>query len=119
MQPFLIVCGQIQAENLVAMRTCPRFPVVAPVIFRWREEDGTCKEGTGSSRDISKSGIFVHCPVPLPPGTEISLEVQLSKLDTAKTPGVRLNAPGRVVRVAGRGERSGFGASATFTLPEE
>jgi hypothetical protein len=89
------------------------------VIFRWNDEDGTCKEGSGSSRDISKSGIFILSPVSLAPGTEIFLEVHLPKLDTARTPGVRLNAPGRVVRVAGRGESLGFAASASFTLPEE
>ena len=101
------------------MRRYPRFPVAAPVVFRWNDENGTCKEGSGSSRDISKAGIFILSPVSLVPGTEIFLEVHLPKLDTARKPGVRLDAAGRVVRVAGRGESSGFAASATFTLPEE
>jgi len=101
------------------MRSCPRFRVAAPVSFRWKDEDGTCQESSGSSRDISKSGSFVHSPVSLLPGTEIFLEVHLPMLDSNRTTGVRLNAPGRVVRVAGQGESSGFAASATFTLPEE
>jgi PilZ domain-containing protein len=109
----------MQVESLVLMRRCPRFPVAAPVIFRWKDEDGTCQESSGSSRDISKSGIFICSPVSLLPGTEVFLEVHLPMLDPARTPGVRLNAPGRVVRVAGREESSGFAASATFTLPEE
>jgi hypothetical protein len=85
------------------------------VRIRWCNAEAE-REISGYTRDISRSGVFVDsqsCPTV---GDEVQVEVRLAGLRVAGGFELRLRAAGRVVRLAGSGEESGFAAQAEFRL---
>jgi hypothetical protein len=97
-------------------RAHARFQLEVPVSIRWSEA-GAEREVLGRTRDIAESGVFVLCPVTPAVGDEVWLEVQLPDLNEPGGSGLRISSPGKVVRLAGPGEKSGFAAQAKFALP--
>jgi hypothetical protein len=79
-------------------RTTIRFPLQASVVFWWRDETGTCRQGEGHSRDVSESGAFViavDCP---PPGASVGLRMFVEAFPDG-TRAMRMEVEGRVLRV--------------------
>jgi type II secretory pathway component PulK len=97
----------------VERRKLHRFLLRVPVIFRWNDEQAQRREGSGIARDISAAGVFVLTKVYPPPGATIELEVLLPPLRGAAQ-GLRLNAPGTVLRVIEAGEQQGFASTSDF-----
>jgi hypothetical protein len=99
--------------DAVQPRKAVRFQMLVPVVFRWVDEQGVTQRGAGFTRDISVAGLFVYSATPPPADAVVELEVVLP-LNQGTGQGSRLRAPGRVVRVEGSGERSGFAAMSDF-----
>jgi hypothetical protein len=95
-----------------------RFKLRAPVIFRWRDQSGRRKERVGYTRDISISGAFVICSTPPPLGTAVQLEIHLPPLERDTLQHLNLEVKGKVVRVMGTNQMSGFAAIGSFALHE-
>ena len=96
-------------------RKAIRYPVHAPVLFRWTDAEGVGLQGGGFSRDISTGGLFVCCDRLPPVKTVLHLEVLLSLVE-APSPGLWLRGQGEVVRVEGRENQPGFAAKAHLDL---
>jgi len=73
-------------------RSAPRFP------FQWPVE---LKNGSGKTRDISASGMYLESDVPVEQGEQLRFSVLLSQQDGASR---CLQCEGRAVRVERRGE---------------
>jgi PilZ domain len=75
-----------------------RYPLRAPVTFRWIGSDGLAHEGKGNSRDISESGAYIVTRNSPPVNAGVMLEIRfpyLPELDRFH----RIEMDGRVVRV--------------------
>jgi hypothetical protein len=75
-----------------------RYPLRAPVTFRWIGRDGVAHEGKGNSRDISESGAYIVTRSSPPLNADVMLEIRfpyLPELDRFH----RIEMEGRVVRV--------------------
>jgi PilZ domain len=91
-------------------RNYMRYPVEAPVFFRWKDAGGNEHQGEGTSRDISEAGAFVLTAVSPPPGADIELRISFPAVPDAMT-AVPMQIDGRVLRVeeiAAGGEIGGF-----------
>lgn len=64
----------------------------------WTDERGLRQSAKGVTRDISAGGVFVEADTPPPVGLPVRLEIVLPPLRVG-TPGIRLLAEGRVLRV--------------------
>lgn len=95
-------------------RSHTRYPVRAPVIFQWQDEQGGEQQGGGFTRDISTGGVYVLCSPAPAPGSALRLEVMLPPIHP-EARDVRLQADGRVTRV----EAGGFAALSDLGLPED
>jgi hypothetical protein len=102
----------------VEHRAVVRFPLHLPVIFRWNDQPMMKKERLGRTRDLSVSGLFVLCPAPPSVGTLVDVEVRLPSFEGGKTQRLRLDGRGKVVRISGPKEPSGFAATSAFVLHE-
>jgi PilZ domain-containing protein len=91
-------------------RKAIRFPLQAPVVFWWTDENGNHQQGEGRSRDISESGTFVHAASCPPLGASVGLRVSL-EVAAGATETLPIEFDGhvlRVERVNAGGESSGF-----------
>jgi hypothetical protein len=83
-------------EQLVELRRFRRYYVQAPVLFSWKNADGSLQSAEGMTRDISMQAVFVltrKCPRR---GDQVRIDIVLPSL--RKTPGVRLHGDGVVLR---------------------
>ncbi len=97
----------------VERRKAARFLLRVPVIFKWNDERGQSHEGTGFSRDVSTSGIFVMTDIRTPFGVAIELDVLLPPLQDSGT-SLRLSAAGIVLRVTDAEGPRGFASTSDF-----
>jgi hypothetical protein len=88
-----------------------RYPVKAPVSFRWKDENGNQRQGEGTSRDVSETGTFVFAPGCPPVGADVALKIFLVAMPGA-TKMVRVEVDGRVLRV----EQATAAASSGFAV---
>jgi hypothetical protein len=95
-----------------------RFRLHLAVVFRWNDRLRMKRERLGYTQDLSTSGLFVLCSAPLPVGTVVDLEVHLPPLEEDKSDCLQLEGTGKVVRVGGPKEPSGFAAISDFVLHE-
>jgi PilZ domain-containing protein len=102
----------------VEQRRAVRFSLTAQVIYRWDDQSLQNQESIGRTRDISILGVFVVCQAPPPVGTPVSLEIHLPALEWNALQLLKLKTEGRVTRVTGSDEDSGFAASGRFELHE-
>jgi len=75
-----------------------RYPLRAPVTFKWIGRDGAVHEGKGNSRDISEGGAYIVTRSSPPIGAGVLLEIRfphLPELDRFH----RIEMDGHVVRV--------------------
>jgi len=101
------------------LRKHPRFKLEVPVVFSWREPNGSRRRARGYTRDLSPGGMFLITPRTPPIGTTIGLDAFLPPLSEAAG-SWRIASKGRVVRVeanAKKGVPGGFAAvSQRFAL---
>ena len=85
-----------------------RFPLPAPVVFWWTDENGNHQQSEGRSRDISESGTFVLAAVCPPLGASVGLRISLEAVPDA-TKILPIEFDGHVLRVerANAGSESG------------
>ena len=77
-------------------RDCERYVFDLPIHAAWKDAAGETKKETGSTRDISSSGVFMICKNLIDKGCEINLQIDLPALaENAKS---RLSVRGKVVR---------------------
>jgi hypothetical protein len=91
-----------------------RYPVAAPVLFRWKDAEGNERKGKGTSRDISETGAFVLTRVSPPRGADIELRISFVSLPNATT-AVRMKLGGQVLRVEQTTAGKGLGGFAVLT----
>jgi hypothetical protein len=87
-----------------------RFPLQAPVVFWWTDENGNHQQSEGRSRDISESGTFVHAGSCPPLGASVELRISLEPAAGA-TETLPIEFDGHVLRVeevSARNENRGF-----------
>jgi hypothetical protein len=92
-------------------RTYERSDVSAPVKFGWDLSDGTQRQGTGITRDLSAGGLFVMTDDLPPVGTTIHFEVDLA---TSRLGSTTIRAKGLVNRIEttrSAGQVGGFAIS--------
>ena len=103
------------------LRHATRYPLAAPVTFRWPTSQGWVRAGQGTTRDISSDGVMVAAGACPPVGVHIQLTVFLPRRE-ASGHAVKLHGEGIVVRVQScesmpLSERtSGFAASVQFAV---
>ena len=87
-----------------------RFPLQAPVVFWWTDENGNHQQSEGRSRDISESGTFVLAAVCPPLGASVGLRISLEAVpDATKILPIEFDGHVlRVERVSAGSESSGF-----------
>lgn len=80
----------------IERRDCERYVFDLPIHAAWKDAAGETKKETGSTRDISSSGVFIICKNLIDRGCEIDLQIDLPALaENAKS---RVSVRGRVVR---------------------
>jgi hypothetical protein len=98
-----------------------RYPLETRVCFRWKDKDGTQRQGEGTSRDLSETGTFVLARACPPVGSQIELRISLAALPSAAS-ALRVELEGRVLRVeksfAGKGSGGFAVATNEVTLRE-
>jgi hypothetical protein len=106
--------------NSVRQRKAVRFNLNLPVIVRWNDRRSKKLERLGHTRDLSTSDLFVLCAAPPLVGTIVELEVSVPSLHAFPFEVLVMEGKGRVVRIGGTGEASGFAATTTndFVLHE-
>lgn len=87
----------------------------APAEFHWIRSDGTPAVGTGRTRDVSTSGIFIEAIARPTFGSRITCEILLPPANVTAQP-LRIEATGNVVRHESADERVGGFAVATDAL---
>jgi len=97
-------------EQATEQRSCRRFELVSPVLFRWH--GASEHHGVGCCTNLGLGGIFViatECPAK---GTQVCLEVLIRAFDPVG--GLGLKCSGHVVRIQACGDVSGFAVSGRF-----
>jgi hypothetical protein len=79
-------------------RKAMRYPVKAPVLFRWKDAQGNEHQGEGTSRDISETGAYVLTALSPPLGADIDLRISFMALPNATTT-EPVQLDGKVLRV--------------------
>jgi hypothetical protein len=101
---------KVRVNFISGGRKTIRFPLQAPVVFWWTDENGTHQQGEGRSRDISESGAFVFAAACPPLGASVGLRIWLEGAHDG-TETVPIEVDGLVRRVEqsdARNESSGF-----------
>jgi len=80
------------------LRKYPRFKLEVPVVFSWREPNGSRRRARGYTRDLSPGGMFLITPRMPPVGSSVGMDAYLPPLSEAAG-SWRIVSQGRVVRV--------------------
>lgn len=100
-------------NNRVERRRHTRYPLQIRTVFAWNGQGKNRNQESGFTRDISIDGLFVLSPLPLPLGTDVSLEISFPAIEPG-TPGLRLTFDGVVIRVVKSSEDAGFAVTGIF-----
>jgi hypothetical protein len=82
------------------------------------DRTGKNQRGVGRTLNISIAGVFVVCSLPPEEGREVDLEIHLPPLTHGALQNLKLETKGKVTRVSGIDQKSGFAASSQFELHE-
>jgi hypothetical protein len=101
------------------LRKSPRYQLELGVAFMWVGTGGDDLMGTGDTRDISASGMFVlsvDCP---PRDTQLNCEVTVPRSRSAGS--LQIKTEGRVIRVEPGTDRSrcGFAVSGNMQVGDQ
>lgn len=90
------------------LRRFARFKLEVPVLFSWRDENGSRRRARGYTRDLSPGGMYLISPRCPPLGAVVGLDAFLPPLSESAPPW-RMHSHGRVVRLerSPRGEGPG------------
>jgi hypothetical protein len=91
-------------------RTAPRIFSTLPIGFEWDTEDGQIRRARGTTRDVSRGGVYGYVEHPLTPALDVRFEVVFSGELTAADP-LKLWCSGRILRSEILGRRFGVAAS--------
>jgi hypothetical protein len=91
-------------------RTAPRVFSTLPISFEWDTDDGQIRRARGTTRDVSRRGIYGYIEHPLTPALDVRFEVVFSGELTAADP-LKLWCSGRILRSEILGRRFGVAAS--------
>ena len=95
----MILLDAYHSMTKTERRDCERYVFDLPIHAAWKDAAGETKKETGSTRDISSSGVFMICKNLIDKGREINLQIDLPALaENAKS---RLSVRGKVVRNIG------------------
>jgi hypothetical protein len=86
--------------SIANRRVQVRYPLKLPVIFHWKDNDGTEHTGGGFTCDVALDGALIfssRCP---PMGTAIRIEVLIPAPDNGAE--IRVECVGKVARVEDR-----------------
>ena len=112
MQTLITECGQ-QCGVLPALRKSHRYTIAAKVWFSWQTEDGRWREGEGTTREMSGSGLFILTDTLPEAGASIRVTVVMPAMKVIQP--VTFHGYGKVVRVESEaGRLFGFAAAVTF-----
>ncbi len=96
-------------NEVMSEMTNEYFPVKTPARFLWQQTDGSWREARGTTRDISRFGVFLSTDTVPSPGTQIQVIVNLPASDRRDLNG-QLYGKGVTVR----SEDEGFAAEILF-----
>jgi hypothetical protein len=91
-------------------RGTPRVFTTLPISFEWDTEEGHIRRARGSTRDVSRGGIYSYVEHPLTPALDVRFEVVFSGELTAADP-LKLWCSGPILRSEILGRRFGVAAS--------
>ena len=95
-------------------RSSQRFALRGDAKFQWRSGKGEWQEGSGTSRNLGRDGVFVESTVSPAVDSEVRMVVTFDG-DKSKEMGVRLCGTGSVRHVyRGPEGESGYGARVNF-----
>lgn len=92
------------------------YPINTTARFLWQDRDGAMRMGIGTTRDISRKGVWISAYSVPAPGTEVQVIVDLPSLQGGCASG-RFMGKGVAVRVEhANGRTSGFAAEVRFQI---
>jgi len=91
-------------------RETPRVTTGVPISLEWRTEGGEIRRVRGTTRDITRSGVYCFVEEPLAPGLPVGFDVIFPGELTAGDP-LKLRCQGRILRSESWGRRFGVVAS--------
>ena len=95
----------------VEHRHASRFEVHVPIIFEWRDQSTTSRQGIGFTRDMSRYGVFAWCEEECPPRhSEITMVLLFPGIGPEAKPW-QMRSTGRVLRVHDAQQGKGFAAT--------
>jgi c-di-GMP-binding flagellar brake protein YcgR len=94
----------------IERRKALRIPTVLPICFEWRSAEKEIRHTRGSTRDISRFGVYCFLEDPLSPGLHVDFDVVFPRELTATDP-MRLWCGGNVLRSEIQERRFGLVAS--------
>ena len=95
-------------------RRYERYGLELPVAIRWKDTLGNAKEENGTTRDMSRSGMYMICASPIDEGSEINVEIDLTSSGGS---GIKscVSVGGKVVRnTLSKSDNGGYGTAITF-----
>ena len=93
-------------KNMDERRASQRIPMGLPVEIRWKTPGGSLKQATGTTGNISGSGLFIQFPLRLKRATALAIKVVLPR-GVNQSP-LELSCQGRVVRWEKDGQAEGL-----------
>ena len=96
------------------LRRFARFKLEVPVLFSWRDENGSRRRARGYTRDLSPGGMYLVSPRCPPLGATVGLDAFLPPLSELAPPW-RMHYHGRVVRSEPRPPGQGPGGFAAVS----
>ncbi len=113
-RPSIEKRGQMTPER----RQARRYPVAAPVLFRWREAGGAERQKGGFTLNVSTKGTYITCDGNCPPiSSRVTVELLLP-LQQEKNR-LTLKADGQVVRITTGDDGKGFAVSTNFSSGDD
>jgi hypothetical protein len=98
----------------VQLRSAVRFPIKASVVFTWQGAGGPLR-GEGVTRDISRTGVYVHTPTSPPLAVAVQMEILLPPIEP-QGKAMKVLSEGPVIRVEHPSVNEALGGFAVFTL---
>lgn len=91
-------------------RQSPRLLTTVPISLEWQSEQGEIRRVRGTTRDITRSGVYCFLEEALPPRLPVTFDVVFPAELTAANP-LKLRCRGRILRSESWGRRFGVVAS--------
>jgi PilZ domain len=98
----------------VQLRSAVRFPIRASVVFTWQGAGGPLR-GEGVTRDISRTGVYVHTPTSPPLAVPVQMEIFLPPMEP-QGKAMKVLSEGPVIRVEQASANEAQGGFAVSTL---